>query len=727
VNHTRIILQAALALQGLTEGTGSFHTSDFDEAAFVAKLAALGSVSFSLSYYWAYKLMVLYILERHDEALSISKVAQRAGTKPLTFAPAMADYRFYEALLLASLTEGEGALARQRNLFSLRGHARKLKKWADNAPMNFRPKYLLVSAELARLTGDDRAAMGGYEEAIALAHKSELLHDEAIALELAGRFFRSRGLPDIAVTYLARARQAYARWGAHAKVALLDQAYPGLASRTEGERCAMSPPNAMSSSSSSMAAVILDVPSMIKASQALSSEVSLDKLLLRLMQIVAENTGAERGVLVLQQKGALAIVAQFTARGGAHLPERPEPLAESDSLSPGIVTYVFRSCETVVLNDATSDGSFTADPYVTRKKPKAVLCAPLLEKGAVTGALYLENNLVSGAFTRERAELLSVLCAQMAISIDNAYLYADLEQKVIERTRALREAQVRLVQLEKEATEIQMAGGFAHEMRNALASANASLSTIYRNTDPADSWSACAENSGRLRKLVLRVREEVSEQTFDDVSGIAAEMDDSAKRIDKVLSIIDRAVNRGFQITRLILDYARIGRAPAGSDAIPAASLVNKVLDPFKEDFAAHRISVAVDIPEACILTGNELHLYAILQHLVNNARDALCEVEDNGERAIRIRVVDEPGRQVLSVSDNGIGIAPELHEKIFQPFFSTNPATGTGLGLGMSRKLASLYGGKIEVDSAPLYGSTFRVILPKERLRAEIEAGGDS
>jgi signal transduction histidine kinase len=274
-----------------------------------------------------------------------------------------------------------------------------------------------------------------------------------------------------------------------------------------------------------------------------------------------------------------------------------------------------------VLSDATAEGSFTTDPYVTSRKPKALLCTPLLQKAEVIGAIYLENNLVPGA-----------------------------------------------------------------------------------------------ENSGRLRELMLQVTDQLPEDRLANVSELVVEINKVEELLDKALRIIDGSVNRGLRITALILNYARIGKTPVGCESIPVEPLVNRVLDPFRESFAAHRISLTVDIPEACTFTGTELHFHAIVQHLVSNARDALLELKDDGRRAIRLEVVDKPARQVLSVSDNGIGISAELHERIFEPFFSTKPSTGTGLGLGMIRKLASLYSGVIEVESAPQCGATFRVILPKQR-----------
>jgi predicted ATPase/signal transduction histidine kinase len=410
---TQLYGQAALALQGLTRSLGSFDTDDFDEARYATEIAGLGT-KFPLYYYWISKLRVLYILERREEALSISNGARKSAAQVLGCIIDIVDYRFYDALLLASFADQKGVLARRRDLLLIRGHLRKFEKWAHHAPMNFRHKYLLVSAELSRVREDDHAAIGQYEEAIKLARENEFLQDEAIALELAGKFYRSRGLPDVAVSYFARARQAYVRWGAHAKVALLDRAYPGLAARAEpAERAPCQP---------SPTPLTFDVPSIVKASQALSSEITLDKLLLRLMNIVAENAGAERGALVLNRQGALVVAAEFNVREGARLSEPPLPITESEALSQAIVTYVLRTRESVILSDAYREGAFMTCAYVTRVKPKAVLCAPLVQTGEVKGVLYLENNLVAGAFTAERLSVLEVLATQAAISLENALL-----------------------------------------------------------------------------------------------------------------------------------------------------------------------------------------------------------------------------------------------------------------------------------------------------------------
>jgi histidine kinase len=463
------------------------------------------------------------------------------------------------------------------------------------------------------------------------------------------------------------------------------------------------------------------VPLEIRAAQALSSEVSLDKLSHRLMTIIAENAGAERGALILKRESGAAIVAELSLLGEVHVAASPVPVDESADLSKEIVSHVFRTRESVILTDATTEGPFTADPYIVRRRPKAVLCMPLLQTGEVAGAIYLENNLVPDAFTARRAELLRVLCAQMAISIDNARLHADLEQKVGERTRALQEAQARLEQLEKDATELQVAGGFAHEMRNALVAAKLMLFKIYRETPGADAWSASVDNSKRLLELFATIQEHIPGPVLPSVVTTMQEINATEQGIDAALQQIKRSIERGLGITYLILDYAQIGRVNRGAGLVSVTDLVTTIVQELADDFATHCISVDVDVAPGCSLRGDEVHFHSILKNLVSNARDALLEVRENGVRALSIRAVEDAARVVISVQDTGVGMPLDQHDKIFEPFFSTKPTTGTGLGLGMVRKFTSLYGGTIEFDSVPQRGTTFRVILPKERRGAAI------
>lgn len=713
VKQSMIFHKAAMSLQEPTPSPTELDASDPEEARFLGELKQIvASRELALHCYWASKMVTLYVLERHDEARAIGASIRETVDRGLSVNVMLVDYYYYDALLLASRDDPMGSAERQQSVRLIRGHLRRLKKWAESAPMNFRQKVLLVSAELARLAGHEREAMSHYERASEAARENAFINDEAVALEVASRFYRSCGMSDIAISYLSRARQAYARWGAHAKVVLLDQAYPGLGARAESEgRVAVSGTTTTSKAGGGS----IDAPSMIKASQVLSGEISLGKLLLRLMHIVAENAGAQMCSLVLNQQGSLVVAAEFTAREGASLPERPVPLAESSSLSAAIVQYVFRTRESVMLSDALQEGTFTTDPHIVSRKCRAVLCTPLLRQGEIAGMLYLENNLVPGAFTQERAELLGVLCAQMAISIDNAHLYAELENKVIERTRELRKAQAQVIRLEKETTENQMAGGFAHEMRNALAGAQIMLTRVYQHKSDGSVWSMCVDNSVKLKELFLQMKDKIPEDRLVKVGGLFKQLNGAEEKLDSVLGGVSNALKRGLGITMSILEYAEITRDKPGSEPVLVSSLVDSLVQELADDCKSNQITIELDIaPELTILC-KQAHLQIILKNLIINARDALIEAEGDGARTLSIRAHEEGVHLILSVRDTGVGIPPEVREHIFEPFFSTKPFSGMGLGLGLSRKIAALYGGEIRFESEPERGTLFQVIIPKE------------
>ena len=319
-------------------------------------------------------------------------------------------------------SEEEKRKARKR----IAANQKKLKEWAKFSAANSLHKATLVDAELARVQGHVAQARELYDEAARLAHEHKFRQDEALAYELAGKFYFGRGMDGMAQHYVRLAHRAYQNWGAQAKVEHLEQLYPGFliqlalsASRTAT--------NAISSSTStsSEGTYALDFSSVLKATQALSSEIVLDKLLAHLLELVIENAGAERGWLLQEQAGVWISEAQGSRDKVEVLPEsRVNP----QGLPVSIFSYVARTQENIVLDDASQSRQFGRDPYILAQKPKSVLCMPLLNQGKLTGVLYLENNLTTNAFTPERLEVIRVLSSQAAISIDNARLYSDLEQ-----------------------------------------------------------------------------------------------------------------------------------------------------------------------------------------------------------------------------------------------------------------------------------------------------------
>jgi PAS domain S-box-containing protein len=327
-----------------------------------------------------------------------------------------------------------------------------MQNWAFHAPCNFKHKYDLVEAEKARRLGQVLEAMEYYDQAIQGARNSGYIQEEALANELAAEFYLALGRHKVAQIYLTDAYHGYMQWGAVVKVKNLETKYPQLLYKAS----ATSPTRNQTASTHGDT---LDLTTVVKVSQALAGEMVLSKLLDKLMKIVLENAGARTGFIILQKSDHLLIKAAGAVDRDV-IVLQSTPVETSQQLPLSVINYVARTQSDVVLSDATDEGIFTADPYITKNQPKSLLCTPIIHQGRLTGILYLENNLTTGAFTPDRLEVLKLLSSQAAISLENAQLYTNLEAanqkledysrtleaKVEERTQELQEKNVRLQQ-----------------------------------------------------------------------------------------------------------------------------------------------------------------------------------------------------------------------------------------------------------------------------------------
>ena len=229
----------------------------------------------------------------------------------------------------------------------------------------------------------------------------------------------------------------------------MEARYPQLLVTASSKKLDTSLPKSTTDSDETTSST-LDFNSVLKASQTIFGEIVFSKLLSKLMRIVIENAGAQKGFLILDKEGNWLIEAEGTLDSNevTTLQSIPADAVNADYqipfLSIAIINFVTRTQENVVLNNATYEGQFTCDSYILVTQPKSILCTPLLHQGKLIGILYLENNLTIGAFTPERVETLRILAAQAAISIENSRLYEQLndynrtlEQKVEERTKEL--------------------------------------------------------------------------------------------------------------------------------------------------------------------------------------------------------------------------------------------------------------------------------------------------
>ncbi|WP_437644174.1 AAA family ATPase [Sorangium sp. So ce362] len=396
--------------------------SELDRAAFEARLLAGDSRS-AHSQYYSLKAQALFVLGSPGEALTASsRVIVDYDWRNDAHALVVESF-YYHALALAAVCgEAQPPEELPRALLDCE---RQLGAWAESCPPNFRHKHALVRAEIARLLGQEGEAIRLYEQAASSAREHGFVQHEAIACELAAGFYRARGLSTPEGAYLRKARAGYFRWGAHAKVEQLDQRYPDLV-----ERKPIAPTVTFA-----VRAEQFDVLSVVKAAQSISGELKLPRLLEMLLRIVVEHAGAEEGYVLLVREDRLSTAAAIAASGGeARLLDAGEEAAAA--LPRSILNYVRRSHERVLLDDAAVRHPFSEDEYFTRKRPRSVLCLPIVRQARLLGLLYLENRLVAGVFTPARLSVLELLASQSAISLENAMLYSQVEQENAERRRA---------------------------------------------------------------------------------------------------------------------------------------------------------------------------------------------------------------------------------------------------------------------------------------------------
>ena len=437
--HTIISCQLPIYnLSGLSPNPREFATKSLTEVDYIEECHTNKNL-FSLGNYLTCKAQVLYLYGDNAAALDCIQEAETM----LPYLQGMitnAINNFYYSLILVALYPMVNQSEQIRYQQKIETNQKQMKIWADNCPENFWHKYLLVEAEIARLYGKEMEALDLYDRAIASAKENDYIQNEALGNELAAKFWLGKGKEEIAKLYMRKAHYGYQLWGAKRKVEDLEQKYPQLMPNKSAKKQTDLQTTATKTSSTTGGGSDLDFATVIKASQALAGEIALDKLLAKLMTILLENGGAQKGFLVLSDRGKLTIEATGEVDREQIKVLQAFPLEGSENLPFGMLQYVARTQEDVVLSDATNEGVFTKESYIVKHQPKSVLCTPIINQGKLIGILYLENNLTVGAFASERLAVLKVLSSQAAISIENALLYHTLEAKVEDRTAQLAQA-----------------------------------------------------------------------------------------------------------------------------------------------------------------------------------------------------------------------------------------------------------------------------------------------
>jgi len=351
-------------------------------------------------------------------------------------------FYYYDSLARLALYSQVEPSEQTRLLLRVDENQQHLKLRATVAPMNFQHKFDLVEAERHRALGQRFEAIDLYESAIAGAKANEYILEEALANELAAKFYLEWGKEKVAQAYMQEAYYCYFSWGAKAKTEDLEKRYPHLLQPIlqqqrinfhpletiswSGTSLSIHTSNADSTSISNM----LDFSSILKAAQAISSSLKLDQLIANLTRIILENSGAKKSALILLQENTWQVKAITLINH-----EQIQPIFESQSLDTcqdipvNIINYVKNTRQTVVIDNCKTDIPGLMGEYMQQIQPQSVLSTPIINQGRLVGVLYLENKLTQGVFTRDRLSVINFLCTQAAIALENAQLYNHLQER----------------------------------------------------------------------------------------------------------------------------------------------------------------------------------------------------------------------------------------------------------------------------------------------------------
>jgi signal transduction histidine kinase len=735
--YLKIGRQAALNLAGKAEAPCILTGESFSEETMLPVVQA--NYKMPLFCFHLFKLMLFYLFKDYANARAQADLAtiQLNNVIGTIF---VAEHNFYHSLALLQACPALSYSKRKKFLSQVQLNQETMQHWAFHAPINFQHKYDLVNAEKARILKRNGEAMEYYDRAIQGARDSGYIQEEALANELAAEFYLSCGREKIARPYLTDAYYSYIRWGAIAKVKDLESQYPFLVEQTQispvgvRERDTRSTRSTITtgSTTSSGFGASLDLASFIKFSQAIASELVLENLLSKLIKILLENAAAHKAVLLLLKDDQLYIEAIGTSTDDTVtvLQSIPPTIHNVPVL---IINQVFKTQENFILNDAATTEPFnTTYPYIKKFKPKSILCVPILYQSKLQGILYLENNLTTGVFTQERVDVLNVLVSQVAIALENALLYKNLEianeqlkdyshtleEKVERRTAALKAAQKQIIATEKLSSLGALTAGVAHELRNPLNFVNnyaeGSVELTEELIEEIDNQSEHldADTFDYIKEMLTDIRDNAAaiHQHGQRAEGIIQSMmqhartDSGQRQPTDLNALLDQAVQLAYHSRRAIDIHFNVVICKDYDDSIGQWEVVTSDLN---------RAFINI-VDNACYAVCAKQKHYQ--QQEGNDRRGRLSQEGEIYTPTLWVKTQNLGEAVEIRIRDNGAGIPPEIREKIFHPFFTTKPTgEGTGLGLSLTHDIiVGQHGGTLQVESEPGVYTEFIITLPR-------------
>ncbi len=639
-------------LRGQTRKFGSFDDCEFDELEVERRFSDNPNLVLAETCYWVRKLQAHFFAGDYAAAVDASSRARRLPWASVAHFEETPEHHFYGALARAACCGTGAADQRMRHLEALTAHHRQLQIYADNCPENFENRAALVGAEIAGLEGREIDAERLYEQAIRSARANGFIHHEALAYELAARFYAARGHEEIARLYLGNARNGYLRWGADAKVRQLDETYPYLRDRK---------PLGDSASTIGTAVEQLDLATVIKVSQAISSEILVDRLIDTLMRTAVEQAGAERGLLILRRGAEQRIEAEATTTCDTvtvHL--RDEPVAEG-MLPVSVLHYVLRTRESVILDDAAAQTTFAEDPYIRQRRTRSILCMPLLNQAKLTGVLYLENNLATKVFAPARIAVLKLLASQAAIALEKN-----------RAAEALREMELALAHANRIETMGQLTASIAHEVNQPIAATvtNAQAALRWLRLDPPD--------------------------------------------LGEVRQALDRIVRDGVRAGAVVQQIRSLSKkASPHDDRVDINSAAREVIELTLSETMKNGVSVRTELTEGLpLIRGDRVQLQQVIVNLLLNAVEAMSGMKEGARELAITTGRSDSGDILVLVGDSGPGLPPAVQDNLFKAFYTTKPS-GLGLGLSICRSIVEGHGGRLWASANAPRGAVFQFTLP--------------
>ncbi|MGH1394436.1 MAG: ATP-binding sensor histidine kinase [Trichormus sp.] len=718
------VIQPIRQLLGLTKTPFTFDDDNFSEVQYLQKYA---NAPYHLSWFYSVKIRHAYLLENpaaYPDLIPYLSIIENTISSHAKVPSSV----FYVALMHLALAETAIADSqRQHHWQALVPLEERLTRWAKACPENILHKCLLIQAEKARLNKEKTDAIELYEQAINQAKINQYGYEEALANELAAKFYLEWGKEKVAAGYMQEAYYCYAHWGAKAKTDDLEKRYPQLLQpilqqQTISFNAFETIPTIITTSTSASTCAfknglsdVLDFTSVLKAAQAISSSLELDELIAQLTRIILENSGAKKSVVILPENNqwqvrAITFIDQ-QSKSQNHVKSilDAQPLDTCEYVPRKLLNYVRNTKETVIINNCQTNIPGVIADYMLVHQPQSVLCTPILNQGHLLGIIYLENKLTSGVFTNERLQVINLLSSQAAISLENSQLY----QKAQQALQDLQTAQLQIVQSEKMSALGNLVAGVAHEMNNPLGFIAATLHQAHPTlNDIVEHLKLYQESFPEPGKEILNHAEDVD---------LDYSLEDLPKMIDSMKMACDRICN----ISNSLRTFSRIDKdykVPFNiHEGIDSTILILK--HRLKANEQRPAIEVLTNYGDLSVIECFPGQLNQVFMNILANAIDALEEsnigrsfrdIEANPNWiTITTSIVNSQAK--IQIADNGKGMSEEIRNKIFEHLFTTKGVgKGTGLGLAIAKQIVEeTHHGKLSCNSILDEGTEFVIEIP--------------